>query len=119
MCRLLIGRSSGVLRQPAGTAEALAIPGRRRRHRKVVIVMHPFMYESIVQERQAELLRQANRQRLVNAASELNRRRGRSRPTLSGWWRRLGPALRSGARRAAGVFLTSSVRLGQRSRPAA
>jgi len=26
MCRLLIGRSSGVLRQPAGTAEALAIP---------------------------------------------------------------------------------------------
>ena len=81
--------------------------------------MHPFMYESFVQERQADLLRQADRQRLVKAASELKRGRGRRRLRLSGWWRRLGSALRSGARQAAGAFLTSSVRIGARSRPAA
>lgn len=73
--------------------------------------MHPFMYESFVQERQADLLRQANRQRLVTQVSELKRSGGRRRPALSGWWRRVGPVLRSGA------FLTSSVGLG-RSGPA-
>ena len=38
--------------------------------------MHPFMYESIVRERQAELIRQADHQRLVKAARELKPSRG-------------------------------------------
>jgi len=74
--------------------------------------MHPFMYESIVRERQAALIRQADHQRLVKAARELKPSRVRTRRPRFGWWRRLRPALWAAVRRAAGVSITTSVRPG-------
>jgi len=68
------------LRVAAPSARRRGIPGATGRpsRRKPGTVMHPFMYESMVREPRAELVRQADHQRLVKAARELNLPRVRS-----------------------------------------